>query len=108
MSLQTAKSLQAERAAEQCRDLRAVLNLLIHITQSDLSGGEDDDGLGHSLVSVAPAGVLRTRNRHPARQPPTPKHPCAGICMHVTNECMLPHTSQGVSCTSVVRVILPQ
>lgn len=80
VSLQTAKSLQAERAAEQCRDLRAVLNLLIHITQSDLSGGEDDDGLGHSLASVAPAGVWRTRNRQPARQLPTLEH---FLCRHL-------------------------
>jgi acyl-CoA reductase-like NAD-dependent aldehyde dehydrogenase len=59
VSLQTAKSLQAERAADQCRDLRAVLNLLIHITQSDLSGGdEDDNGLGQSVSMVAPAGVV--------------------------------------------------
>lgn len=60
MSLQTAKSLQAERAAEQCRDLRAVLNLLIHITQSELSAGDDDDGCGHGLSNgvamVGPAG----------------------------------------------------
>lgn len=42
VSLQTAKSLKEDRAAEQCRDLRAVLNLLIHITQSDLSAEEED------------------------------------------------------------------
>lgn len=60
MSLQTAKSLQAERAAEQCRDLRAVLNLLIHITQSDLSGGDDDDAaLGQGVAMVAPAGAAQ-------------------------------------------------
>eukprot|EP00878_Enallax_costatus_P024514 GHUV01026164.1.p1 GENE.GHUV01026164.1~~GHUV01026164.1.p1 ORF type:complete len:1105 (+),score=386.39 GHUV01026164.1:1431-4745(+) len=43
VSLQTAKSLKEDRAAEQCRDLRAVLNLLIHITQSDLSAEEEDN-----------------------------------------------------------------
>lgn len=36
MSLQTAKALRDERQAEQCRDLRAVLNLLLHVTQIDL------------------------------------------------------------------------
>lgn len=58
VSLQTAKSLQAERAAEQCRDLRAVLNLLIHITQSELSAGDDDDGHGltNGVAMVGPAG----------------------------------------------------
>lgn len=42
VSLQTAKSLKDDHAVEQCRDLRAVLNLLIHITQSDLSAEEED------------------------------------------------------------------
>lgn len=69
VSLQTAKSLQAERAGEQCRDLRAVLNLLIHITQSDLSGAEDDDGLGHSLASVAPAGATPGPSGKPGAAP---------------------------------------
>jgi len=58
VSLQTAKSLQAERAAEQCRDLRAVLNLLIHITQSDLSSADDDVSLSaRGLTAVAPPGA---------------------------------------------------
>jgi hypothetical protein len=57
VSLQTAKSLQAERAAEQCKDLRAVLNLLIHITQSDLSSADDEEGPAIQPVGmVAPAG----------------------------------------------------
>ncbi len=36
VSLQTARSLQAERQSEQCRDLRALLKLLTHITQSNI------------------------------------------------------------------------
>lgn len=52
MSLQTAKSLQEDRAAEQCKDLKAVLNLLIHITQSDLSAEEEG-----AIALVAPLAV---------------------------------------------------
>lgn len=66
VSLQTAKSLQAERAAEQCRDLRAVLNLLIHITQSDLSSA-DGDLSARGLTAVAPPGATPGAN-----PPPTP------------------------------------
>eukprot|EP00775_Hariotina_reticulata_P007177 gene7177-7391_t len=43
VSLQTARLLKEDRAAEQCRDLRAVLNLLIHITQADLSADEEEE-----------------------------------------------------------------
>jgi hypothetical protein len=56
VSLQTAKSLKEERAAEQCRDLRAVLNLLIHITQSDLST-TDEHSLSNGSGAAAAAAV---------------------------------------------------
>jgi hypothetical protein len=55
VSLQTAKSLKEDRAAEQCRDLRAVLNLLIHITQSDLSA-EEELPARSNIPMVAPPG----------------------------------------------------
>lgn len=55
MSLQTAKSLKEDRAAEQCRDLRAVLNLLIHITGSDMSDVEELPTKS-SIAMVAPPG----------------------------------------------------
>ncbi len=53
VSLQTAKSLRDERQAEQCRDLRAVLNLLLHVTQSELL----DDGAGLSGLASPPASA---------------------------------------------------
>jgi hypothetical protein len=56
VSLQTAKSLKEDRAAEQCRDLRAVLNLLIHITQSDLSA-EEEPPARSNIAMVAPPGA---------------------------------------------------
>lgn len=56
MSLQTARSLKEDRAAEQCRDLRAVLNLLIHITQSDLSA-EEEPAAKTNITMVAPPGA---------------------------------------------------
>lgn len=56
VSLQTAKSLKEDRAAEQCRDLRAVLNLLIHITQSDFSADEEPPTTA-SIAMVAPPGA---------------------------------------------------
>ncbi|KAF8068447.1 xpo4 [Scenedesmus sp. PABB004] len=60
VSLQTAKLLQADRAAEQCRDLRAVLQLLLHITQSDLSADEEDEArnaaAGLPMVGPPPGG----------------------------------------------------
>jgi len=51
ISLQTAKALKDERQAEQCRDLRAVLNLLLHVTQSELI--EDATNLGGLTTSPA-------------------------------------------------------
>jgi hypothetical protein len=56
VSLQTAKSLKEDRAAEQCRDLRAVLNLLIHITQSDLFT-EEEPPARSNIAMVAPPGT---------------------------------------------------
>ncbi|KAI8465199.1 MAG: hypothetical protein J3K34DRAFT_461526 [Monoraphidium minutum] len=53
VSLQTAKALKDERAAEQCRDLRAVLNLLLHVTQSELL---DDDGPPPPRAAAPPPG----------------------------------------------------
>jgi hypothetical protein len=59
VSLQTAKALKDERAAEQCRDLRAVLNLLIHITQSDLSTTDDEPHpSGAAAVATAAPGAV--------------------------------------------------
>jgi hypothetical protein len=55
VSLQTAKRLKDERQAEQCRDLRAVLNLLLHVTQSEaLDGG---DGVLTLCAAAAPAAA---------------------------------------------------
>eukprot|EP00879_Flechtneria_rotunda_P024022 GHRR01025444.1.p1 GENE.GHRR01025444.1~~GHRR01025444.1.p1 ORF type:complete len:325 (+),score=127.28 GHRR01025444.1:372-1346(+) len=59
VSLQTAKSLKDDRAAEQCRDLTAVLHLLIHITQSDLSAAND-------LEAPAGTGTEQPANGHAA------------------------------------------
>jgi hypothetical protein len=56
VSLQTAKSLKEDRAAEQCRDLRAVLNLLIHITQADLAA-EEEPPARTNIAMVAPPGA---------------------------------------------------
>lgn len=56
MSLQTAKALRDEREAEQCRDLRAVLNLLLHITQSEPLDDAPPPGAAQPGATGAAAG----------------------------------------------------
>jgi hypothetical protein len=66
-SLRTVQSLAADRQAEQVKDLRAVLQLLVHLTQRDvvdaldggLGGGPGGGGGGEQVVDVAQVGRYR-------------------------------------------------
>jgi hypothetical protein len=61
------RSLAAERQAEQVKDLRAVLQLLVHLTQRDvvdaldsgLGGGPGGGGGGEHVGDVAQVGRCR-------------------------------------------------
>ncbi|GBF91946.1 exportin [Raphidocelis subcapitata] len=54
VSVQTAKSLRDERQAEQCRDLRAVLNLLLHVTQAEPLDADDAPPAAAAAAAAAP------------------------------------------------------
>ncbi len=58
-SMHTVKTVAAQRQAEQCKDLRAVLQLLNHLTQRDVADSLDGGGQpagGEQTVDVAQVG----------------------------------------------------